>query len=495
MNHENEEILTALLDGQLTAEQEQELRARLENEPGLRESWEQLQSQRQLLRGLPRVKAPVDFLSRVAVALQEQAPEMTLPPSEIEERGPRGGWRPVIALAAALAAVLLLGVFLWPRNVARNSDQVARFDGNDRARQGQIEELKRLEKGDWVESAPVQRSPSGPLPQAAELAEGSSAMAGAAAGAVAGAPETAQPRAELGANLQAQAAAVDELPSDAKNRSARRDVEAVDSAGKQAAEIAGLPQKMSEFRGGEPPALAAASPNGGIQGGFGAAAGQVGPVEVWIVDRPASAESVAGEDKQRDATQVEVYFASIADTKLPGWLSEVQSSAAIIRLDTDESRELLGQLAQQNQAREKLADDKPAGVAAADSDGPAGLQLNAAGGFAPERSEESAARIGYLGPQEAAPLDALLTRSQQRQLAAKKPAEQGIGGAGLGVAGGGGVGGGAAGAAASGSEDKAKSSLESNLSSLRTRSLQSQPLPQAIPPAGGRNVLIIIRSR
>ena len=74
MNHETEEMLTALLDGQLTADQEKELRARLENEASLREIWEQLQSQRQLLRGLPRVKAPDDFLGKVAVALQEQAP-------------------------------------------------------------------------------------------------------------------------------------------------------------------------------------------------------------------------------------------------------------------------------------------------------------------------------------------------------------------------------------------------------------------------------------
>lgn len=493
MNHETEEMLTALLDGQLTAEQEMSLRARLENEPSLRELWEQLQSQRQLLRGLPRVKAPDGFLGKIAVALQEQAPELTLPLSQLEEPGPRGGWRTVIALASALAAVLLLGVFLWPRNVAQNSDQVASFDGNDRARQQQIEELKRLEKGDWVESAPVQRAPSGPLPKAAELAEGSAVMPGAAAESaqVTGALDATPPRAGLGENLQAQAAPADQPSAMQTKRSALRDVEGVDSAGKQAAEIAGIPQRMSEFKGGEPPALAANSSSADVQGGFGAAAGQVGPVEVWIVDKVAPKEPAAGEEKKADASQVEVFFASVTESNLPDWLSELQSSATITRLDTDESRELLGQLAQQKQAREKRADDKPAGVAAADLEGSSGLRIGIAGGAAPNTVAESAAQVGYLGLQEAAPLDALLTRSQQRQLASQKRVEQGIGGGGL-------VGSGAAGASAPSpakSQDQAQSTLESNLSNLRTRSIESQPLPQAMPPGGGRNVLIIIRER
>lgn len=495
MNHENEEMLTALLDGQLTAEQETELRARLEKEAGLREMWEQLQAQRVLLRGLPRVKAPEDFLSRIAVGLQERAGEVTLPPSEIEERGPRGGWRSVIALASALAALLLLGVFLWPRNMAQNSDQVASFDGNDRARQQEVEELKRLEKGDWVESAPVQRAPSGPLPKAAELAEGSAAMPGAAADSMeaAGVAEAAKPRAGLGENLEAQAAPAGELadapPANAAQRSARRDGEAVDSAGKQAAEIAGIPQRMSEFKGGEPPALAAASPSAGVQGGFGAAAGQVGPVEVWVVERSASTEPSAAEDKQRNASQVEVYFASIAETELPSWMNELQSSAVITRLDVEESRELIAQLAEQKQPEEKSAVEKPAGVAAADLEGSSGLRIEAAGGSDPNKSEESAAQVGYLGLQQAAPLDAVLNRSQQRQLASKKSAAQGLGGASS-VAGGG-----VAGGAVAGANEESKSALESNLTNLRTRSVEVRPLPQALPPGGGRNVLIIIRSR
>lgn len=493
MNHETEEMLTALLDGQLTADQEKELRARLENEPGLSELWEQLQSQRQLLRGLPRVKAPGDFLGKVAVALQDHASEVTLPSSEIEESGPRGGWRTVIALAAALAAVLLLGVFLWPRSVAQNSDQVASFDRNDRARQQEVEELKKLEKGDWVESAPVQRTPSAALPKAAKSADGSVGMpkeATADAAPVTGAVEPAQPRAGLGENLQAQAAPADALPSLETKRSAQRYGEAVDSAGKQAAEIAGIPQKMSEFKGGDPPALAANRQSGEVLGGFGAAAGPVGPVEVWIVEKVTATEPVAGEDKKVDASQVEVYFASVAETKLPDWLGELQSSATITRLDTDESRELLGQLAEQKQARERRADEKPAGVVANDLEGQAGLGGGGLGA-APNKSDEPAAQVGYLGLQEAAPLDALLTRSQQRQLASQKRVQEEFGG-------GGGVAGGAAGASAQsqgGSRDLANSSLESNLSNLRKRSVASQPLPQAIPPGGGRNVLIIIRER
>lgn len=493
MNHENEEMLTALLDGQLTAEQETELRARIEREAGLREMWEQLQAQRVLLRGLPSVKAPDDFLSKIAVAMQERAGEVTLPPSEIEAWGPRGGWRSVIALASALAALLLLGVFLWPRNAAQNSDQVASFDGNDRARQQEVEELKRLEKGDWVESAPVQRAPSGPLPKATELAEGNALMPGAAADAeeAAGAADAAKPRVGLGANLKAQAAPADELADapagNATQRSARRDGEAVDSAGKQAAEIAGIPQKMSEFKGGDPPSLAAGIPSAGIQGGFGAAAGQVGPVEVWVVDRSAASEPTAGEDKQLDVSLVEVYFASIAEMELPSWMNELRSAAEITRLDIDESRELITQLAQQDQRREKSALEKPAGVEAADLEGASGLRVEAAGGAAANKSEESAPQVGYLGLQQAAPLDALMTRSQQRQLASQKSIAPELGSGGS--ESGGGVAGGA------GAKDEGKSSLESNLSNLRTRSAESRPLPQALPPGGGRNVLIIIRSR
>jgi anti-sigma factor RsiW len=99
------QLLSAYVDGELTARQRRRVARVLDRSPEARAFLEQLERDAQRLRNLPRLQAPQDFAESVLAALGER-PIVILPP-----RAVRGGpGRVPFWVGAAAAAVVLLAV-------------------------------------------------------------------------------------------------------------------------------------------------------------------------------------------------------------------------------------------------------------------------------------------------------------------------------------------------------------------------------------------------
>jgi hypothetical protein len=89
-------VLSAYLDGQLTPRESDRLEARLAEEKGLKETLIELRRTRQLLRAVPRLRAPRNF---------------TLTPEMVGKRQPSGArLYPAFRLASAVATLLFVAV-------------------------------------------------------------------------------------------------------------------------------------------------------------------------------------------------------------------------------------------------------------------------------------------------------------------------------------------------------------------------------------------------
>ena len=404
---ESQELLSALLDGQLTAEQAIGVRERLEREPQLRELYAQLESQRAQLRGLQRVAASGSFASRVAAEIRERAVVVDLPREAGDEDGPRGGWRSVYLLAGSLAAVLLLGVFLWPRQVADNSAQVAQTDAQIRRKELDARAKERDVAMNAAEPAPaaVRRAPAGMRP---ETRGGAAADGGVEVGEVAGGLNS-----ELTANHPGDPRVAEQPVLPPGERSAIAGVEvtgqglpggpglaggagvaggsgSVGSAGGAFGEAGAMPQlsklgapavatleeqpaaKSANAQASEK-MLADAAPRaeaGLDESGIPGAAVPNTPMdtamdrvvdslsviaaeqaaganlEVWLVDAGDSPRPAAGVEGLNTGSNqaTEVYLTRVEQTELPAWLEELRMDAVVTQLDSGESAELLRQL-------------------------------------------------------------------------------------------------------------------------------------------------------
>jgi anti-sigma factor RsiW len=117
MNPEVDARLSALLDGELSSEQESALRAELARSPELATRLAALAAVDDGLRGLPGSPVPPDLRARLARRLREDAPARRAPLRA------RRRWLGAAAAAAAVAAA-----FAWvvlPR-LARDDTQLAR---------------------------------------------------------------------------------------------------------------------------------------------------------------------------------------------------------------------------------------------------------------------------------------------------------------------------------------------------------------------------------
>lgn len=117
--HDIDELLTGLVDNQLTANERAEVQRRLDDDPGLRRRYRELVRLRQLVAQLPDVPVRVDF---AAVAIAARSSQVS------PARSSR--WRRVAYAAASLAAGLLIMVsWNWQRqsdptnNVASGGSQ------------------------------------------------------------------------------------------------------------------------------------------------------------------------------------------------------------------------------------------------------------------------------------------------------------------------------------------------------------------------------------
>ncbi|MFW6061392.1 MAG: zf-HC2 domain-containing protein [Planctomycetota bacterium] len=99
--------LSAYLDGELPEAEYEIVRRALEADPGMAEQLDQLRQTRDLVRKLPRLRAPDDF----ATSLLTKAERRTLLASPQSEKRPRHwGWKGLTAVAAALVLAGGLGL-------------------------------------------------------------------------------------------------------------------------------------------------------------------------------------------------------------------------------------------------------------------------------------------------------------------------------------------------------------------------------------------------
>ncbi len=95
---EDWEILSAYLDGQVSAKEREKLKQKLETEPELQHALEDLQRTKMVLRSAPRRRVPHNF---------------TLSPSMIPQRKPFFRLVPTLSFASAMAVILLVLTFTF----------------------------------------------------------------------------------------------------------------------------------------------------------------------------------------------------------------------------------------------------------------------------------------------------------------------------------------------------------------------------------------------
>jgi anti-sigma factor RsiW len=108
-----EELLSAYLDGEVTAEERALVDARLAESAEWRAVLEEVRETRQLLQGLPTVDAPPGFWDSM-LAPDAPAPDEAAPVVPIESARHRRGKRIVAWCAGAAAAAAVVAVLLVP---------------------------------------------------------------------------------------------------------------------------------------------------------------------------------------------------------------------------------------------------------------------------------------------------------------------------------------------------------------------------------------------
>ena len=113
---EFDELLSAYLDGEVTAEERALVERRLEQSPALRETLDEYSDVSEAVRGLPRPGAPVDLPERVLARLRsrESRPRVAAKGAGALETGPsrRRSWMLGGTVAAATGVLLTTGL-LW----------------------------------------------------------------------------------------------------------------------------------------------------------------------------------------------------------------------------------------------------------------------------------------------------------------------------------------------------------------------------------------------
>ncbi|MGE0755555.1 MAG: anti-sigma factor [Pirellulaceae bacterium] len=110
----NQELLSAYLDGELTADERKLVERRLVDEPDVRGLLEQLRRQREWLQALPRRPAPADFQQRVLARIAEAVPRAGNAKLALGRPRRRSAWRVGFLGAAALALGWLVMWVVYP---------------------------------------------------------------------------------------------------------------------------------------------------------------------------------------------------------------------------------------------------------------------------------------------------------------------------------------------------------------------------------------------
>lgn len=121
MSREFDELLSAYLDGEVSPEERAAVERRLEQSPQLRETLDELSEVGDLIRRLPKPRAPKDLPERVVAAIATKPLASTAaPPKRIRLFGT---W-PILAAGTVLAACVMI-VVLMPREHPNAADGLA----------------------------------------------------------------------------------------------------------------------------------------------------------------------------------------------------------------------------------------------------------------------------------------------------------------------------------------------------------------------------------
>jgi anti-sigma factor RsiW len=119
----SEELLSAYVDGELSASERAEVERWLEQHPSARDKLEDFRRLSQMFGNLPRTEVPDEFRTQV---LQRAERRMLLPdPAAPRKPGGKRGWLLALAAPLASAAVLVLTVQFLERGEAKRGKQVA----------------------------------------------------------------------------------------------------------------------------------------------------------------------------------------------------------------------------------------------------------------------------------------------------------------------------------------------------------------------------------
>ena len=167
MNPATEEILTAYLDGQLDAAQVSALRTRLQNEPELAQLLDQLQVQSTQLSLLPRPKPRPNFAAQVIATAERQNAFGGAKPSAIKIQQRTVSWsiQRWAVLATSLAALLMVGIFVFPQFFEPDEMKVAEFN----ATASMPDAAKKTEPTAMAPAAEAGQLPSESAAEAAKL--------------------------------------------------------------------------------------------------------------------------------------------------------------------------------------------------------------------------------------------------------------------------------------------------------------------------------------
>ena len=124
----SEESLSALLDGECSAQEVRELLDAGAGSAALRQRWSRMCIARDALQGVTVGKGADDFCAGVMAALEAEMPAMPVARVIALPRRPRRSglrWQPAVGLAAAasVAAVVVVGARSWWELPARPADQ------------------------------------------------------------------------------------------------------------------------------------------------------------------------------------------------------------------------------------------------------------------------------------------------------------------------------------------------------------------------------------
>lgn len=150
----DEELLSAYLDGELTADEQARVERRLAEDAGYRQLHEELRALRQHIETLPMARLPADFRETVLAAAERQmiAPKRSTAAMQPAPLPAERRWvRPLVWTGLVAAAAVLVMIFS-PPGAEQQAPNVARTEAPQKAKEAQLTDTAKSELS--IQAAP-----------------------------------------------------------------------------------------------------------------------------------------------------------------------------------------------------------------------------------------------------------------------------------------------------------------------------------------------------